>query len=45
MLEYLSSKTPPTTIVAKDVGKKEPHTVLVVMQASTTIQENNMEAS
>jgi hypothetical protein len=45
MLEYLSSKTPPTRGVGKDAGKKNPCTLLVEMQGSTTTLENNMEAS
>jgi hypothetical protein len=30
--------------VGEDVGKRNPHTLLVGMQASTTTMENNMEA-
>jgi hypothetical protein len=38
-------KTPPTTNVGEDAGKRNPHTLLVGMQASTAILENNTEAS
>jgi hypothetical protein len=36
LLEWLSSKTPPTG-VGKDVGKRNPYMLLVEKQASTTI--------
>jgi hypothetical protein len=31
LLEYLTSRTPPTTNVGEDVGEKEPHSLLVGM--------------
>jgi hypothetical protein len=37
--------TPPPKNVGEDVGKKEPHTLLMGMQASTTTVENNIKAS
>jgi hypothetical protein len=36
LLEQLSSKTPTTTNAGKDVGKMNPHTLMVGMQASKT---------
>jgi hypothetical protein len=42
VLEKPSSKTPSTTGVGE---KRNPHTLLVRMQASATTLENNMEAS
>jgi hypothetical protein len=46
LLEQLSSKTPTTTNVDENAGeKRNPHTLLVGMQASTTTVKNNMEAS
>jgi hypothetical protein len=38
--ECLSSKTPPTTDVGDDVGKRNPCTLLVGMQSSSTTLEN-----
>jgi hypothetical protein len=37
--------TPPTTNVGNEVGKRNPHTLLVGMQASTTTLEKKIEAS
>jgi hypothetical protein len=42
-LELPSSKTPTTTCVGEDVGKK--HTLLVGMQAGVTTLEKNLETS
>jgi hypothetical protein len=41
----IKKRIPPTTNVGKDTGKRNPHTLLVGMQASTTTMENNMEPS
>jgi hypothetical protein len=38
-------KTPPTTGVGEDMGKRNPHTLFMGMQASATTLESNMEAS
>jgi hypothetical protein len=40
----LPSRTPPTTNVGKDARKRDPHTLLVVMEAATTTMENNIVA-
>jgi hypothetical protein len=37
-----TKKTPPTIGVGEDVGKRNPRTLLVGMQATATILENNM---
>jgi hypothetical protein len=39
----LPSRTPKTTNIDENAGKKNPHTLLVY--ASTTTMENNMEAT
>jgi hypothetical protein len=44
-LRIASSKTPPTTGVGEDVGKRNPCKLLVGLQASATTLEKNLEAS
>jgi hypothetical protein len=39
----ISSRTPPTNVGVDAGEKRNPHTLLVGMQASTATMENNME--
>jgi hypothetical protein len=44
LLEWLLSRTQTTTNVGENVGKRNPHTLLVGMKISITSMENSMEA-
>jgi hypothetical protein len=44
-MEWLPSRIPPPTNFGEDIGKRNPHTLLVGMYISRTTVENGMEAS